>query len=79
MWVRSHSSQQLFEVFNLGSDLLQLIGDLVVGDRTVRDVIGQEFNHLLNAIHLAVEGGRNLRHLGLGCGLGSHVYLFSDV
>jgi hypothetical protein len=26
-----------------------------------------------------VEGGRNLRHLGLGCGLGSHVYLFSDV
>jgi hypothetical protein len=28
-----------------------------------------------------VEGGRNLRHLGLGCGLGlsCHVYLFSDV
>jgi hypothetical protein len=28
-----------------------------------------------------VEGGRNLGHLGLGCGLGlgCHVYLFSDV
>ena len=56
----------LLEVLNLGNNLVQLVGDLVVGDRTVHDVVGQKLNHFLNLIHAVVEADEVLLGLGLG-------------